>query len=181
MVRSMMSGAVIVLSAARLSAQELAPDSVFDRLAGNWVLQGTIAGQPTTHDVTFSWMLGREYLQMHEVSREVDSTGQPAYEAVVLFARDPKTGEYAGLWLDNTGVSTFEPGAVGHGFVAGDSLPFLFHYGATDTFHNTFVYDRRSDTWQWHMDNDSAGVRQPFARLTLRRRPATARPSGSIR
>jgi len=57
--------------------------------------------------------------------------------------------------------------------VAGDSIPFLFRYDATDSFHTTFVYDRRSDTWQWHMDNDSAGVRrpvrprQPDARVSL--------------
>src|SRR5256885_11900164 len=45
-------------------------DSLFDRLIGHWVLRGTIARQSTTHDVTFDWILGREYVQMHEVSRE---------------------------------------------------------------------------------------------------------------
>ena len=95
---------VALLLASRLPAQSLPPDSVFDRLAGRWVLRGTIARQQTTHDVTFQWLLGREYLQMHEVSREKDPTGGPAYEAVVLFARDPKTGEYACLWLDNTAI-----------------------------------------------------------------------------
>ena len=25
------------------------------------------------------------------------------------------------------------------------------------------------DSWQWHMDNDSAGVRRPFARVMLTR------------
>ena len=33
-----------------------------------------------------------------------------------------------------------------------------------------FVYNRASDFWQWHMDNDSSGVRRPFARVTLTRR-----------
>jgi len=53
--------------------------------------------------------------------------------------------------------------------VSGDSLPFLFRYTATDHFHTTFVYHRATDSWQWHMDNDSAGVRRPFARVTLTR------------
>jgi hypothetical protein len=53
--------------------------------------------------------------------------------------------------------------------VSGDSLPFLFRYTATTSFHTTFVYDRAADSWQWHMDNDSAGVRRPFARVTLTR------------
>ena len=153
-----------------VSSAQLPVDSVFDRLIGQWVLRGTIARQSTVHDVTFEWMLGRGYVRMHEVSRERTPNGIPAYEAVVLFARDPRTGEYACLWLDNTGVSAFEPAGIGRGRVAGDSLPFLFRYTATTSFHNTFVYDRSADSWQWHLDNDSAGVRRPFARVTLTRR-----------
>lgn len=160
----------VSLAGGTVTAQALPPDSVFDRLIGTWVLQGTIAHQTTTHDVTFTWMLNRTYVQMHEVSRERQSDGSPAYEAVVLFTRDPRTGEYACMWLDNTGVSLFEPAGVGRGRVAGDSLPFLFRYSATAGFHNTFVYQPASDSWEWHMDNDSAGVRRPFARVTLTRR-----------
>ena len=153
-----------------LSAQSLPPDPVLSRMAGRWVLRGTIARQETVHDVTFTWMLNRGYLRMHEVSRERTPAGTPAYEAVVLFTRDPTTGEYACLWLDNTGVSAFEDAGIGRGSVAGDSIPFLFNYTATTRFHTTFVYDRARDRWQWHMDNDSAGVLRPFARVTLTRR-----------
>jgi hypothetical protein len=160
---------VLVLSTGGLRAQSLAPDSLFDRLVGHWVLQGTIARQQTTHDVTFEWMLGREYVQMHEVSRERASDGRPAYEAVVLFGRNPQSSEYACLWLDNTGATAFDPQGIGHGSVAGDSIPFLFKYTATDWFHTTFLYDRTRDSWQWHMDNDSSGVLRPFARVTLTR------------
>lgn len=161
---------VLLLAAGPLPAQSLPPDSLFDRLVGHWVLRGTIARQATTHDVTFAWMLGREYVQMHEVSRERAANGTPAYEAVVIFGRDPRSGEYACLWLDNTGASAFDPQGTGRGAVAGDSIPFLFHYTATTSFHTTFVYDRAADSWQWHMDNDSVGVRRPFARVTLTRR-----------
>lgn len=161
---------LLVFYATGMAAQSLPSDSVFDHLIGQWVLHGTIGGQETTHDVTFEWLLGREYVQMHEVSRERVANGTPAYEAVVLFARDPKTGEYACLWLDNTGVSAFEPQGVGRGSVAGDSLPFLFQITATNRFHTTFLYQRATDSWRWHMDNDSAGVRQPFARVALTRR-----------
>ena len=61
---------LLLLACARLPAQALPADSLFDRLVGHWTLRGTIARQPTIHDVTFDWMLGREYVQMHEVSRE---------------------------------------------------------------------------------------------------------------
>lgn len=160
---------LLVVTVPRLGAQGLPRDSVFDRLIGRWVLQGVIARRQTVHDVTFEWLLGREYVQMHEVSRERGPDGTPAYEAVVLFGRDPRTGEYACLWLDNTGTSAFAPAGTGRGSVAGDSLPFLFRYTSTDSFHTTFVYDSRADRWEWHMDNDSAGVRRPFARVTLTR------------
>ena len=101
---------------------------------GHWVLRGTIARQSTTHDVTFDWMLGREYVQMHEVSRERAANGKPAYEAVVLFGREPRSGEYACLWLDNTGASAFDPQGIGRGRVAGDSVTFVFHYTPTTVF-----------------------------------------------
>jgi hypothetical protein len=107
---------------------------------------------------------------MHEVSRERAANGTPAYEAVVLFGRDPRTGEYACLWMDNTGSNAFDPAGIGRGFVQGDSISFLFRYSATTSFHNTFLYHPRSDSWEWHLDNDSAGVRRPFARVTLTRR-----------
>jgi len=161
----------LLISAQQLSAQALPADSLFDRLVGRWVLRGTIARQETTHDVTFEWMLGREYVRMHEVSRERAANGTPAYEAVVLFGRDPRSGEYACLWMDNTAATAFDPAGTGHGSVAGDSIPFLFRYTATNSFHTTFVYNRAADTWQWHMDNDSSGVRRPFARVTLTRLP----------
>ena len=170
MMQGLPGALIALLLASDLSAQSLPPDSVFHRLAGQWVLRGTIARQQTTHDVTFDWLLGRTYLQMHEVSRERDSTGSPAYEAVVLFGRDPQTGAYAALWMDNTGANAFDPAGIGRGSVAGDSIPFLFRYTATTSFHNTFVYNRATDSWQWHMDNDSVGVRRPFARVTLTRR-----------
>src|SRR4051812_31778928 len=160
----------LLCSPRALFAQELPPDSLFPRLVGHWVLRGTIARHETVHDVTFDWLLGREYVQMREVSRERLPNGTPAYEAVVLFGRDPKTGAYACVWMDNTAAAAFPPEGTGRGAVVADSVAFLFPYTATTSFHTTFVYDRVRDAWQWHMDNDSAGSRRPFARVTLTRR-----------
>ncbi len=98
------------------------------------------------------------------------ANGTPAYEAVVLLGRDPKSNEYSILWLDNTAYSPFDPKGTGHGKVVGDSLHFLFNYTKATSFHNTFVYNRATDSWQWHLDNDSLGVRRPFARVALTRK-----------
>src|SRR6476660_5768292 len=160
----------LLCSPAALYAQRLAPDSLFPRLVGHWVLRGTIARQQTVHDVTFEWLLGRTYVQMHEVSRERAPNGTPAYEAVVLFGRDPRTGAYACVWMDNTAAAAFPPEGTGRGIVTGDSIAFLFQDAATPSFHTTFLYEPSKDAWQWHMDNDSSGVRRPFAQVTLTRR-----------
>ncbi len=88
----------------------------------------------------------------------------------MIFGRDSKTGAYACVWMDNTAAAAFPPEGTGRGSVAGDSISFLFQDTTNTRFHTTFVYDRARDAWQWHMDNDSAGTRKPFARVTLTRR-----------
>jgi hypothetical protein len=173
--KRLMLALALLCAPAASSGQGLHPDSLFPRMVGRWVLRGTIAGQHTVHDVRFEWLLGREYVQMREVSRERAPDGTPAYEAVVLFGRDPKTGVYACVWMDNTAAAAFPPEGTGRGVVTGDSISFLFPYSATTSFHTTFLYDRSADAWQWHMDNDSSGVRRPFARVTLTRQKATRR------
>jgi len=145
-------------------------DPLLDHMIGRWVLRGQIAGRATTHDVTCRWVLGNEYVEMHERSRERTAGGSPAYEAIVYIGRDPRSREYAVMWLDNTAYGAFAPAGVGHAHAAGDSIPFLFRYSDTASFHTTFLYDRARDSWQWHMDNDESGTRKPFARVTLSRR-----------
>lgn len=169
MTRRLILPLTALLLAGPLHAQAPQRDSLLDRLIGHWVLRGPMAGQDVVHDVTFEWVLGGEYVQMHEVSRERTPAGTPAYEAIVYLVHDPHTGEYAALWLDNTDYNAFLPAGVGHAAAAGDSIPFVFTSSPTDRFHNTFVYDRATDTWAWHMDNDDPRGRRPFARVTLGR------------
>jgi len=153
-----------------LGAQSIARDSLLSHLAGRWVLRGSMAGKNVVHDVTFQWVLGGEYVEMHEVSRERTPAGTPAYEAIAYLVHDPHSHEYGALWMDNTDYNTFLPGGQGRGVAAGDSIPFLFTSSPTDRVHTTFVYDRATDTWAWHMDNDDARGRRPFARVRLTRR-----------
>ena len=159
-----------LMFAPSLRAQAVQRDSLLTHLVGHWVLRGPMAGQQVVHDVTFQWVLGGEYVEMHEVSRERTPAGTPAYEAVVYLVRDPRTHEYAALWLDNTDYNAFNPAGVGHATAMADSIPFVFTDSATSRFHTTFVYHRASDSWEWHMDNDDAKGRRPFARVTLTRK-----------
>jgi hypothetical protein len=52
-----------------------APTQLLDRLAGDWVLKGVLGGKETTHDAEAAWVLNREYLRLHEVSRVKKANG----------------------------------------------------------------------------------------------------------
>lgn len=163
--------ATVALTTLPASAQPSGlQDPLLDRLIGDWVLEGTIGGAQVTHDVVFDWVLGHQYVRFHEVARERDSTGAPAYEAIVFIGWDQPSGRYACLWLDSTGGEGLSSDAIGYGAASGDSIPFVFHFPDGSPFYTTFSYTRTTDTWQWHMDGEENGVRRPFARVTLSRK-----------
>ena len=108
--------------------------------------------------------------RVDEVSREHAPSGQPAYEAIVYFGRDPRTHEYAALWLDNTAYGAFAPAGTGRGYAAGDSIRLVFTYSPESHVYNTLIYHRASDSWEMHIDNEDHGTSRPFARVTLKRR-----------
>lgn len=170
-----MKSALMVLAASVLlsfaaSAQELAfQDGLLDRMMGAWVMRGTIEGKETTHDVTAEWVLNHGYVRLHEVSREKDAQGRPAYEAIVFIGWDRPLSQYACLWLDSTGGGGLKGDAIGHAPRGGDAIAFLFKGAGGSLFHTTFAYDKKAGTWRWLMDGETAGKLQPFARLTLTR------------
>jgi hypothetical protein len=167
--------ALLLMASFSASAQTPAPiDPLLDRLSGNWILQGTIAGHETTHDIESEWVLNHEYLRLHETSREKNAQGQPAYEAIVFIEWDGSSNEYKCLWLDSTGGGGLSapsaPGKRGN-----DEITFLFREKDKDKdqetgVHTTFAYNKTADTWSWLIDNEEAGKRTPFARVKLTRK-----------
>jgi hypothetical protein len=157
--------ALTLISGAALAEQP--KDALLDHLVGHWVLQGTIAGSATTHDIDADWVLANGYVRLHEVSREKDAQGNPKYEAIVLVGYDRAKSRYVCFWFDVTGVASPDTGAVAQR--DGDTLPFVFKDPSGD-FHTTFAYDAKNDTWTWRMDGEDKGKLQPFARVTLTRR-----------
>jgi len=145
-------------------------DPLLDRLVGNWVMRGTIAGDEITHDVVAEWVLGHNYLRFHDVAREKDEHGDPAYDATVFIDWDAASSRYACLWLDSTGGGGIASGVLGYATRRGDELPFVFELPDGTGIHNTFVYNRDADTWEWRIDNEQGGELSPFARVTLTRR-----------
>lgn len=163
---------LVLLSAVSFSVsaqQTTFQDSLLDHFIGTWVLQGTIAGKETTHDVVAEWVLGHQYLQFHEVSREKNAHAEPMYEATVFIGWDKPSNQYACLWLDVTGGGGLSGQAIGHAKPGAEKIAFVFKGGDGSNFHTIFLYDRGSDTWQWLMDGEENGKLEPFARVRLKR------------
>ena len=172
MIRSFLLAVVLAWTGASMAPAQTSrpPVELLDRIVGGWVLEGTIAGKTTTHDVVASWVLNRQYIQLHEVSRERDAQGRPAYEALVYLTWESARGEYSCLWLDSTSNVGLSNGVVGRATPSGDELRLLFKFADGSTLHTTFAYDRKADSWEWKMDSEEKGQLAPFARVTLRHR-----------
>jgi hypothetical protein len=164
---------VLVLFASIVARAEgsQSTNGLMDRLIGQWVLSGTIAGRKTTHKVSAEWVLNHGYVQIHEISKETAPHGGPAYEALVFISFDSAANEYSCLWLDSTASSSFAPQDAGHAKVsheAGNAIPFVFKdSGGHVAFENTFLYDEKSNSWEWIMTNVQDDKRKPFGHVRL--------------
>jgi len=145
-------------------------DPLLDRLLGTWVLRGVIAGKPVTHVVEAQWVLAHEYIQIHETSRSKTAHGAPEYEAIVYIGWNPDNKQYACLWLDTTGGNGLAGWAIGHARADSTRLAFVFSDPAGEpSVHNTFAFDRLTNSWQWTIENIEKGQPRPFATVTLTR------------
>jgi hypothetical protein len=155
---------------ATLEAQQLTPpDSLLNRLTGKWILNGTIDGQKTIHDIDVQRVLNGQYVQLKEVSREKDQNGNPLYEALVYICWEAAKKQYSCLWLDNTSNAGISNGIIGYAKQSSDRIEMIFKFSDANQFHTTFIYDRAADTWEWMMDGEENGKFQPFARVKLTR------------
>jgi len=160
---------LLLLSLPAVAEQQGFQDELLDQMAGNWLMSGTIGGTQVTHDLVAEWVLGHQYLRFHEVARELDSEGVPAYEAIVFIGWHQATGRHTCLWLDVTGSGAQFPDATGYAEPADDELAFVFDTGDDSVIHTTFTYDRKSDAWHWLMEIDRGAKHSTFARVSLTR------------
>ena len=129
-------------------------------------MEGTIAGQPTKHDIDAEWVLDHHYLRIHEVSREKKPNQQPQYEATIFIAWNEEPKHYSCAWLDVYGG--FSIASIGSAPPSENELAFVFinEKGEPD-FSNHFVYDAKTDTWSDTLDNIVDGEKKPFGRVKL--------------
>jgi hypothetical protein len=162
--------AFMTLASLPIAAQPGFQDPLLDHLIGKWILHGTMDGKETTHDIDAEWVLGHEYLRLHEVKRDRNGKDQSPYEAIIFIGWDAAAKQYACLWLDSTSGNGLTNGILGRAKRGRDEIAFVFTYKNGSTFHTTFAYSNETDTWQWLMDGEENGMREPFARVTLTRR-----------
>ena len=160
---------LLLLSLPAVAEQQGFQDELLDHMAGDWLMSGTIGGTQVTHDLVAGWVLGHQYLRFHEVAREVDSEGAPAYESIVFIGWDQHTSRYTCLWLDVTGSGARFPDATGYAEPAVDKLAFDFDIGDDSAIHTTFTYNRESDTWHWLIVIERGAKLSTFARVSLTR------------
>ncbi len=160
----------LLISFSALAQPATLEDPLLDRMVGKWVLEGTIAGRNTTHDIVSEWVLGHQYMRMQEVSREKDARKQPAYEAIIFIGWDPQSSEYRCLWLDNTGPWDFTSQAIGRAKRSGDTITFRFGSNDGSSVNTTFSYNKNDDAWQLSIDNEAGGKSRAFARVRLTRK-----------
>ncbi len=143
------------------------PEHAFlQQMTGRWVMRGKIGKKETTHDVTAAWVLNKNYIQIHEISREKDDKGRPQYDAIVYVSWDPIKKQFACLWLDTTVTSSFTP--IGIGQLSSDGKQVEFQFGdREDGIDTTFAFDAAKHAWAWNIDNLQRGKSLPFARLVL--------------
>ncbi len=158
---------IFIFPIAAKSQQLTQPDSLLNKLTGKWVLRGTIAGKATIHDIDAKRVLNGQYVQLKEVSREKDEKGKSLYEAQVYLCWQEAKKQYFCLWLDNTSNQGISNQVIGKAKQNGEKIEFVFTFSDATHFYTTFLYDRETDTWQWHMDGEEKGKSQPFARVKL--------------
>src|SRR5260370_21745533 len=146
--------AALIVPVALAQSQALsAPDTLLDKMTGHWVTTGTISKKPATHEVDVDWVLKREYIRIHEVSRDKDASGGIGYEAWIYIVWDAKKGEYAVMWLANTAATNFPAEGIGHPKPDGDPLPFIFKDAEGTGIHTTSAYCRATGTRAWTVHN----------------------------
>jgi hypothetical protein len=167
---SVLAATIGLVAQNSLAAVSSLNDPLLDRLIGTWVLRGDIAGKPVTHTVKAQWVLAHEYIQIRETSRSRTADGAPEYDAIVYIGWNPDLNQYSCLWLDTTGGNGLVGWALGHAERDPTKLAFIFSDKNGDpSVHNTFEYDRKTNTWRWTIDNIDKGELKPFAQVKLTR------------
>lgn len=159
---------ILITSPFKVWSQNTPPaDTLLNRLTGKWLLKGDIAGGHVEHDVTAEWVLGHQYLQIKEISREKQANGQSTYDAIIYITFDAAHNQYDCLWLDNTSNAGLSNGIIAHAKKDPNQLALLFKYNDHSYFHTTLTYNVSNSSWSWLMTSEDNGKTEGFANAVM--------------
>ncbi len=142
-------------------------EDLVDRLAGTWIVLGTVLGREAHHNVRAEWVLNHQFLRIQEKTATSAPADERPYDAIWFLGYDPIKARYILHLLDTFGGRYSE--TLGYGIREGNEIRFAFEY-PDGPFRNTYRWNSRDGTWQWYMEQkDKGGVWAPFADLKLTR------------
>jgi hypothetical protein len=142
-------------------------DTLADRLAGTWKLEGQVMGQAAHHEVRADWVLNHQFLRIQEKTALSAPNTERPYEAFWFLGYDQVSERYVLHLMDIFGARFSE--SLGYGTREGNQIHFVFEY-ADGPFHTTYRWNPENDTWEWLMEQkDKNGKWVPFADLRLTR------------
>jgi len=145
-------------------------DELVDHLAGAWHLEGQVLGNAAHHDVEAAWVLGHQFLRIHEKTSANAPVSEHPYEAIWFVGYDSTSERYVAHLLDIFGARYSE--TLGYGARDGNSIRFVYEY-PDGPFHTTYRWSPENDTWQWLLEQkDKSGKWTMFADLRLTRAAA---------
>jgi hypothetical protein len=154
---------VLFVSLPLVAQQPPVQSPLLDHLTGKWVAEGTIARHHMVDDIDAEWVLGHHYLRIHEVGR-----GDHKYEAYMFIAWNPAPKTYTMAFLDVYGGLT--PASLAVATPKENDLRFVFKdEGGNVWFTNELIYDPKSDSWEWRLDNVEKDVAKEFGRVKIER------------
>ena len=118
-------------------------DPLLEKITGTWNVTGQIGKDKINYNFKASWELNHQFM----VLSFADTAKQPQYAAMVFIGFDCISERYVIHWLDNFGGRFSE--TLGYGIKSGQHIEFRFEY-PDGPFINTFMYDDKADTWQFH-------------------------------
>ncbi len=152
----------LTASDAASAANPTADDAFLDELAGDWLMDGQVMGEPVRYRAHGQRVLGGAWLEFHMT--DANNT-PPAYEARVFLSWDDEAHDYVAHWLDDFGAGGARVTATGAR--DGDTLTIHFPY-ADAAFRNIWVHSDEGWTLTVEAQQPDTTWRN-FANYTIRR------------
>ena len=140
-------------------------DDLVDHMVGIWKMEGPVMGRPAHHDVQAEWVLGHQFLRIHEITSPDAPPAERRYEATWFLGYDPVSERYVLHLMDVFGARFSE--TLGYGVREGNEIRFVFEY-PDGPFHTRYRWMAEKDSWEWEMkQKDKDGKWGSFADLKL--------------